>query len=341
MKPVLLAADHVTSPARTPWGGTRLARALKRGLVSGEQAIGESWELSNGPDFPSRLEGSGVTLAAFLAASPEGLGREAALGGTALLVKLLDTAEALSVQIHPGDGDPALGPGESGKPECWYVEHAEAGAGVWLGLREGVGRDEVADCLERGLDLSRLLSFVPVEVGDFLLVEPGTPHAIGAGLTLVEPQRVRPGKAGVTYRYWDWNRRYDAEGRRSEQGTARTLHVARAMAVTDWARPRGAAFLAQARKRAGRPDVGGPAKLEGLAGPGGLASPWLEVARLEGSGLLPLGPSDSLRSLTVLEGRAVVDGVEVARGRTAALPAGGEGWPLDAHGVHAIVSRAL
>ena len=56
---------------------------------------------------------------------------------------------------------------------------------------------------------------VPVTTGDFFVVPAGTPHAIGGGIVLVEPQRVLPGRRGVTYRYWDWNRRYDASGHAS------------------------------------------------------------------------------------------------------------------------------
>ena len=67
-------------------------------------------------------------------------------------------------------------------------------------------------------DASALLRFVPVAPGDFFTIGPGTPHAIGPGLTLVEPQQVLPGRRGLTYRYWDWNRRYDAEGRPDPQG---------------------------------------------------------------------------------------------------------------------------
>ena len=37
------------------------------------------------------------------------------------------------------------------------------------------------------------MSFVPVSPGDLFLIGPGTPHAIGKGVLLLEPQRVAPG----------------------------------------------------------------------------------------------------------------------------------------------------
>lgn len=327
--PVLLAADNVTSASRTPWGGRRIARVLKAGLLEGDPIVGESWELSAGPELPSRIDGpedGARTLDALLRASPSMLGREAARGSTALLVKLLDAASPLSVQIHPRDDYEGLQDGESGKPESWYVEHAEPGAGLFLGLAEGATRDSIARAIERGDDVSALLAFVPVQAGDFVVVDAGTPHAIGAGVTLVEPQRVLPGRRGVTYRYWDWNRRYDAAGALSEGGAPRALHVEHALAVTDWSRPRGAEFLSAVRHRAGAPDVDAAARIDPLCGPAGapVVSEALEVWRLCGEGAVSLPSMDALRSITVLDGWVRAAELRIERGRTAAIPAGCE-----------------
>lgn len=341
--PVLLAPDNVTSPARTPWGGRRIARVLKAEVIEGDPIVGESWELSAGPELPSRLDGSARTLDALLRESPrELLGREASRGSTALLVKLLDAAEPLSVQIHPRDDYAGLAEGESGKPESWYVEHAEPGAGIFLGLAEGATRDAMARAIEDGEDVSALLSFVPVAQGDFVVVDAGTPHAIGAGVTLVEPQRVLPGRRGVTYRYWDWGRRYDADGRPSEGGEPRALHVEHALAVTDWARARGDAFLRASLHRAGAPSLREPPRIEALCGAEGAAlrSDALEVWRLCGTGRTSLPPIDALRSMTVLEGQVEVGGVRVSRGRTAAIPASRDARSLDCDGACAILAAA-
>lgn len=340
IRPILLAADAFTAPSRTPWGGTRIARVIKAGLVDPELVIGESWEFSFGPEFPSRIEGEERTLADRIREAPEALlGREAGRGGTALLVKLVDAREALSVQVHPRDDDPALAPNESGKPESWYIEHAEAGAGIWLGLAEGASAASVRGAIERGEDVSRQLAFVPVEAGDFFVVEEGTPHAIGPGVTLVEPQRVLPGRRGITYRYWDWNRRYDAEGRPDPGGAPRALHLERALAVTDWDRPRGGAYLDAVRVRAGPPRLEGPLCVEALASERGpVRSSCLEVARVAGRGRGSLPPLDALRALTVLAGELRVAGVAIPHGRTAALPPAAEPVPLEGERVHALVA---
>ncbi len=331
-RPVLLEPDNFTPPQRTPWGGRRIPERYKAGLLApsrSAQPVGESWEVSVEPDFPARLAGGGELLADVLGRDPSGwLGREADRGrtATALLVKLLDAADDLSVQIHPTDDYPALEEGEAGKPESWYVLERDEGAVLYLGLREGVTRAEMAETLERRGDVSALLAEVPVEPGDFFRIDAGTPHAIGRGITLVEPQHVEPGRRGVTYRYWDWNRRYDDEGRLDPAGTARALHVEHALSVTAWQAPRGEAFLERIRLRAGAPALEGPARADALCGPaGGLRSDVLWVERWAGTGPVEIRPRDLLVGLTVVAGVVRLEGdgwaLEVGRGRSAVLPA--------------------
>lgn len=342
MRPIALRPDNFTPPARTPWGGTRILSQYKPSLRAqgrAVEAVGESWELSVEPDFPS-VTREGERLSAVLARDPVAmLGREASRGGTALLVKLLDAADELSVQIHPADDHPGLKADESGKPECWYVVERTEGAGVYLGLADGVTAAQMAAALAREEDVSKLLDFVPVEVGDFLLIDAGTAHAIGRGLTLVEPQRVIPGRRGITYRYWDWNRRYDAAGRADPKGAPRALHAREALAVTSWDAPRGGAFLAGARVRAGAPSRDGAAKVTALCGRAeGLRSDALQVARIEGTGALALPAWDALRGLTVLDGAVEVGGLRVGRGETVALPAAMGGAAVRCEAAHAILS---
>ena len=348
-RPVLLRPDNFTPPSRTPWGGTRILERYKDGLaIEGERVVGESWELSVEPDFPGRVDGpasgkpaiDGQLLEALIASDPSGwLGAEAAAGGCPLLVKLLDARTPLSVQIHPTDDDPTLAPDESGKPESWLVVEADDGAGLYLGLREGVDEGAMREAIESGADVSALLLFVPVAAGDFFVIDAGTPHAVGGGLTLVEPQRVLPGRRGLTYRYWDWNRTYDHSGRPDPEGSPRDLHVDDALRVTRWERPRGEALLPHVRVRAGVPDpASAPARVP-LAGPGALPSAALEVSALGGTGPLRLPASPGFQGLTVLRGAVTVDGLRVACGRTIALPAE-QAHAVDLEGAWAVLARA-
>jgi mannose-6-phosphate isomerase len=346
LAPALLHPHNFTPRARTPWGGTRLAARYKPEVGDAAQPIGESWELSSGPEFPASLE-DGTPLAAWIARNPEqALGGEPRRGapGTALLVKLLDTAEALSVQIHPSDDYGGLLPGECGKPESWYVVEREPGAGLYLGFRRGTTEREVRAALRGEGSLLPLLRFVPVEPGDFFLIDAGTPHAIGPGLLLVEPQHVTPGKRGVTYRYWDWDRRYDATGRSSSDGTPRELHVEHALSVTRWESVQADDFVARIRIRGGLPDAAGAATLLPLCGPvsvGGLVSNWLAVHRLSGTGIAPLPSLPRLCALTVLEGQVRIGTLCVERGRTAVVPASMAEAEVELSAAHAIVSSVV
>ena len=338
--PVLLAADNFTPPTRTPWGGTKLARAYKRELgVAPDTIIGESWEVSVEPDFPARLE-DGRSLSQYIATDKARvLGAEAERGqeSTALLVKLLDAREPLSVQIHPSDSYAGLNAGESGKPESWYVVEREPGAGVYLGFQQGTCEADVREALREGASLEPLLRFVAVDPGDFFVIDAGTPHAIGAGVTLIEPQQVAPGRRGVTYRYWDWNRRYDAAGRADAHGTPRPLHVEHALAVTAWERVQSDGFIDSIRLRAGEVALDAPPQLTPLAGDGGLASDFLRVTRLSGSGSARLPSLDRLQGITVVAGCVQIGALSVPRGRSAVVPACCAGSAIELVGAHALV----
>lgn len=331
-RPVLLSADNFTSPTRTPWGGRRIVGTYKAALgldpALREQAIGESWELSLGPELPSQLE-DGRFLRDMVATHPHAyLGAEATARSSALLVKWLDAADHLSVQIHPAVDDTKLALDETGKPECWYIVEREPGAGLYLGLRRGVRIEAMREALSSGGDVSSLLEFVPVEPGDFYLLQPGMAHAVGRGVTLIEPQYVAPGRRGVTLRYWDWNRRYDERGNPDPNGRPRELHVERALEVTDWVRTSDPKWLAAQRVRPEPIDLAAAARCEELCGfePGApVRSDYLRAARVAGSGGVRLPDWNTLRALTVIEGEVELHGdfgaLRVARGRTAALPA--------------------
>jgi mannose-6-phosphate isomerase len=131
----------------------------------------------------------GLLLVDAIAADPAGwLGTATDAG---LLVKLLDAGERLPVHVHP-DGDFAqshLGL-PCGKTEAWIVLEAEPGASVRLGFSRDVSSTELSTWV-RDQDVDALLDVtneVGVAVGDAILCPAGMPHAIGAGVLLVELQ---------------------------------------------------------------------------------------------------------------------------------------------------------
>lgn len=342
MRPELLRPDNFTPPTRTPWGGRRLLTRYKPGVEAVAEVIGESWEVSVEPSFPSVRQRDGVGLAQVIADDPVGwLGpavARASGGRCPLLVKLLDTDDNLSVQVHPAPDDPALAPDESGKPESWIVLAAQPGAGIYLGLRAGVSRAEVEGCLRDGGRLDQLLNFVPAIPGDAFIIRAGTIHAIGAGVTMIEPQHVTPGRRGLTYRFWDWNRRYDAQGHLDPGGQPRPLHVERSLAVTDWGGLRGEDFVDACRARP-VPLVGGEA-LERLRV---LRTPWFEAERWRGLGRMRVGTEGALTALTCVAGRAEVvtplGALTLECGWSAVVPAAAHTMEIDASEAEVYAAR--
>ncbi len=153
------------------------------------------------------------------------LGRHHPLPGFPLLLKFLDAAATLSVQVHPDDARAGrLDPPELGKTEAWVVLEAENGARIYAGLKPGVDRDALATAIDQGRCQDCLHSFEP-SPGDCVFLPAGTVHALGMGLLVAEIQQ----SSDVTYRLFDWNRT-GADGR------PRPLHVKKGLDAIDFDR---------------------------------------------------------------------------------------------------------
>ena len=255
--PLIPLPDNFTPPARTPWGGQKILGTYKHGLpISKEKrypVVGESWEISADPAFPCEFvfdlgqQQIGLNFIQLLDIFPERiLGDRLAAkfdGQNPILGKLIDAEDHLSVQVHPSDDYEGLSPDEAGKPESWYILEARKGCGLFLGLKDDISQERLRSAIEKDEDVSQYLNFVEVKRGDFYVIDAGTIHAIGAGVTLIEPQKIAPKRSGKTYRVWDWNRKYDAQGRKDPQGRPRELHIEDSFKVIDFDAPRGDAFI--------------------------------------------------------------------------------------------------
>ena len=212
------------------WGGTRLRDEF--GKDCDFERIAESWELSCHPAGLAVIINSvykGLTLKEYLeqdwsARVGEGA---ASFSSFPVLIKLIDAAQDLSVQVHPDDRYARENEnGESGKSECWYVVDCEEGAALAYGFNRELTKEEFRAHITEGtlLDVVRL---VPVHKGDVFFIEAGTLHAIGAGILIAEIQQ----NSNITYRIYD----YDRVG---DDGKPRPLQIDRAVDVTKtWAAP--------------------------------------------------------------------------------------------------------
>lgn len=212
---------HLTPVMHTRvWGGRRLHDDLHKPLPTAAP-YGESWEVHDTASV-ANCHLSGSTLSELLQTYGADLvGTACATAhGVPLLVKFLDAAEWLSVQVHPNDQQAAaLDHEPRGKTESWYVVAADPGAQMIFGVQPGLPADEIADAIARG-QLESLLIYQSVQAGDVLHVTPGTIHALGPGILIYEIQQ----SSDLTYRLHDW-------GRLGLDGQPRALHIEKGLAV--------------------------------------------------------------------------------------------------------------
>ena len=196
MQPIVLEPNQIHRFYR---GGEAIARF--RRIPPVDHFSPEDWVGSGTPIFGSETLGvttlpDGRTVTEALIADPEGyLGdRHAERFGpeAGLLVKLLDAGQRLPVHCHP-DREFARRHLDCpyGKTEAWViVEVRSPDPFVHLGFRHDVDAATLADWVT-GQDTEAILGAthrLPVAVGDSILVPAGIPHAIGAGVFLVELQ---------------------------------------------------------------------------------------------------------------------------------------------------------
>ena len=138
-----------------------------------------------------------------------------------LLIKLLDCAQWLSLQVHPNDAQALAleGPGFFGKTEAWYVVEAEPDAEILCGLKKPVGRESLSTIIQENKLLEHLRR-MQVHTGETIFIQPGMLHALGPGLLIYEIQQT----SDLTYRVWDWDRPASA---------GRKLHIEQSLAVID------------------------------------------------------------------------------------------------------------
>lgn len=208
------------------WGGKRLKNEFGKGLEL--EKVAESWELSAHKDGESVVLGGafdGLRLTEYI----EKNGKEC-IGKNAMkfeffpiLIKLIDAADNLSVQVHPSDDYALKYEGEYGKTEMWYVADCEEGAFLYHGFNREITKDEFEKRIKNNT-LLEVLNKVEVKKGDVFFIESGTIHAIGKGAFICEVQQ----NSNKTYRVYDYDRR-------DKNGNARELHIEKAIAVTSLA----------------------------------------------------------------------------------------------------------
>ena len=201
------------------WGGQYFQKFGKSDL----DVVSELWELAVRENEKSLIvsgENQGKALKDVLTEQDIGeRGKE--FPYFPLLIKLIDAKENLSVQVHPSDDYALKNESSFGKCEMWYIIDAEEGAGLYVGLNKDYTKEELAEKLNNGTLLDAM-NFFEVKPGDYFVITPGTMHAIGKGVRLLEIQQ----NSDLTYRLFDYNRV-------DKNGNPRELHIEKGLKVID------------------------------------------------------------------------------------------------------------
>ena len=215
-----------------------------KGIYTAQPNIGESWEISGVPGHESvaidrGLIGDvdlGLTLTELID-KYKGLlvgDRVYKKYGNKfpILVKLIDSRQDLSVQVHPDDKLALERHGCAGKTEMWYVIKADIGAKIYSGLRKSISPDDYERLvIENDVEadskgenpMASVIATHESHDGDLYFLPAGRLHAIGAGNFLAEIQQT----SDITYRVYDF-------GRKDAHGKPRELHVEQAKEAIDY-----------------------------------------------------------------------------------------------------------
>ncbi len=209
------------------WGGRRLQQCLGR-VLPDEQPYGESWEMVDREKEQSVVAGgplAGISLHDLWT------NHRAPVFGPAyashpsprfpLLIKVLDCVDDLSIQVHPPAEIAAALNGEP-RTEFWFVARADPGSRLYVGVKDGISKEDFEKALGDGTVADCIHSAEP-HVGDSLFVHSGRLHALGKGLLIYEIQQ----NSDTTYRVFDWNRA-------GLDGRPRQLHVEESMQCIDF-----------------------------------------------------------------------------------------------------------
>lgn len=190
-----------------PWGGNRLSQL--KGIECNEP-IGECWELSDLEGRESVVADgpeAGLKLSELIAHHGENLlgkrGMELYGGRFPVLIKLLDSRQWLSVQVHPDDATAKVleTSMNTGKEEMWYIMESAPDAKIIFDFKKGVCREDYQAA--EGTDkLLELVDTVEVKPGMRFDVHAGTIHSLGPGCLVAEIQQ----PSDLTYRVFDYGR---------------------------------------------------------------------------------------------------------------------------------------
>lgn len=162
---------------QTLWGGERIIPF--KHLDSNLTQVGESWEISSVPGNETTVKGGpydGKILSEVIAEEKEKL-----VGATCykhfgkelpLLIKFIDAAQPLSIQVHPDDETARKQGHERGKNEMWYIMDDTPGASLMAGLKTQITPAEYEQMVANDT-ITDAISHYDVKEGDCFYLPAG------------------------------------------------------------------------------------------------------------------------------------------------------------------------
>lgn len=202
------------------WGGNKLTKMFEKKLSTDK--IGEAWLVSaheNGDTVVAEGPYQDMKLSQVYKEAPH-LFNNKTNDEFPLLVKIIDAASDLSVQVHPNDYYANKVGERYGKEEVWFVLDANEKQKVQYG-HHSKSKDEFA-ALINYKKWDQLLKYTTISKYDLVPVMPGTIHAIMGGTLVLEIQQ----SSDTTYRIYDYDRQ-------TEDGSYRDLHIEEALMVSN------------------------------------------------------------------------------------------------------------
>lgn len=198
------------------WAGHKLSTVLGKS-TDHSTPWGESWELSDVSGNESVVDGGelhGRSLPSLLEEYKHNLVGakvyERYENEFPLLVKFIDAADDLSIQVHPNDELAKQRHNSLGKTEMWYVMQADKHSSLITGFNQAITQEDYLKHFKSGT-LNSILNKEEVVDHDVFFIPAGRVHTIGKGLLIAEIQQT----SDVTYRIYDFDR-VDKDGNKRE-----------------------------------------------------------------------------------------------------------------------------
>ncbi len=184
------------------WAGTNLNQSFNKNQNIGEVGLFSS--IKEGDNYVN-IDGNEITISELFTLNQSLFNVEK----INMQLRIVDAKEKLSVQLHPRIG-------LRKKDEAWYILSCENNSNIIYGTSIN-NKKKIFELLEND-EIEDYLHKFPTKEGDFIQINAGTIHAIGANNTLIEICE----PSNTTFRFYDYNRT-------GLDGKKRELHINQAL----------------------------------------------------------------------------------------------------------------